>query len=527
MRSAALRLSLALLAVTAIATACGTDAASRGRGGSGGGTVTDTGTGGSDTGTDTSPVDCHDEITSGPPGGDLCFSCTSDACATEVSEAYGAGFPATIGGVCEPLYNCLLACPCDTADPSSLAADCAFGCVTTTPAACQSASQALQACQENSCATECAEPISTCGDGVVDSGEDCDGSVPSCTELGFDGGAVSCSACTLDTSECSSCGDGVITFDEPCDGANLNGQSCTSFGFDSGTLSCDSGCSFNTASCVSIGDSCGNNVIEAGEECDGADLNGQSCTSRGFDSGNLRCTGCAFNTASCVSTGPVCGDGIVNGFETCDGTNVNGVTCADFSATAGTVRCTSDCLDYDSSGCTADTFCGDDIVNGFETCDGINFGFDSCANQGFGGGSLSCFSDCTTDYSGCSDPAANLCDPFSAGALFNGSISGVLSSSDSLGGPQSAYFDAYRAFLFAGDILTVTMSSSVTGFDSYLALYGGGACALLTSDDDSGGGTSGRDASFTFDVTSGGDYFVVATGYSASSLGAYTLTVSF
>ena len=43
----------------------------------------------------------------------------------------------------------------------------------------------------------------------------------------------------------------------------------------------------------------------------------------------------------------------------------------------------------------------------------------------------------------------------------------------------------------------------------------------------SGGGTSGRDSSFTFDVTSGGDYYVVATGYSASSLGAYTLTVSF
>ena len=89
-----------------------------------------------------------------------------------------------------------------------------------------------------------------------------------------------------------------------------------------------------------------------------------------------------------------------------------------------------------------------------------------------------------------------------------------------------SFFDD-RAFLFAGDILSVTMSSSVTGFDSYLALYGGGACALLTSDDDSGGGTSGRDASFTLDVTSGGDYYVVATGYSASSLGAYTLTVSF
>ena len=548
MRAAALRLSLALLAVTAIATACGTDTATRGRGGSGGGGgggggVTDTGTGGSDTGgsdtggsdtgTDTTPVDCHETFANGGPGGDACLTCTTDACASEAAAAYGANFPTSVGGACASLYACLMACPCDTANPGDFAADCAIPCVTNLPAACQTATQALQTCQTNSCATECAEPVSTCGDNVVDPDEDCDGAAPSCTELGFDGGFAFCGGdCTIDTSGCTNtsanCGNGVVDIGEACDGNNLQGSGCTNFGYTGGTLSCTDVCDLNFSNCTSTTpDVCGDGFISGGEQCEGNNLAGESCVSLGYDSGTLRCSGCTFNVSSCVITGPVCGNRVIEAGETCDGTNVNGVTCADFGATAGTVRCTSDCLDYDTSGCTADPFCGDGIVNGTETCDGFEFGFDSCANQGFVGGSLSCNFDCTTDYSGCSDTAANLCDPFSAGALFNGSISGVLSSSDSLGGPQSAYFDAYRAFLFAGDILTVTMSSSVTGFDSYLALYGGGACALLTSDDDSGGGTSGRDSSFTFDVTSGGDYYVVATGYSASSLGAYTLTVSF
>lgn len=36
---------------------------------------------------------------------------------------------------------------------------------------------------------------------------------------------------------------------------------------------------------------CGNDQQEGSEECDGADLGGQDCLSRGFDSGVLGCTG--------------------------------------------------------------------------------------------------------------------------------------------------------------------------------------------------------------------------------------------
>lgn len=45
---------------------------------------------------------------------------------------------------------------------------------------------------------------------------------------------------------------------------------------------------------------CGNGVKEAGEQCDGADLAGQSCGSLGYDLGALSCKGnCAFDTSLC------------------------------------------------------------------------------------------------------------------------------------------------------------------------------------------------------------------------------------
>jgi hypothetical protein len=45
------------------------------------------------------------------------------------------------------------------------------------------------------------------------------------------------------------CGNGTIESGEQCDGSNLGGSSCVSLGFTSGGLSCSSACTFNTASC--------------------------------------------------------------------------------------------------------------------------------------------------------------------------------------------------------------------------------------------------------------------------------------
>lgn len=58
---------------------------------------------------------------------------------------------------------------------------------------------------------------------------------------------------------------------------------------------------------------CGNNVKEAGEECDGTDLAGETCESLGYGSGNLSCTSnCTYDVNGCASVG-FCGDGVCAG----------------------------------------------------------------------------------------------------------------------------------------------------------------------------------------------------------------------
>jgi len=49
---------------------------------------------------------------------------------------------------------------------------------------------------------------------------------------------------------------------------------------------------------------CGDNVVSGTEECDGSDLDGESCTSKGYDSGDLSCNAdCAFDTSGCSTDG--------------------------------------------------------------------------------------------------------------------------------------------------------------------------------------------------------------------------------
>jgi len=48
----------------------------------------------------------------------------------------------------------------------------------------------------------------------------------------------------------SICGNGVVDSGEQCDGSNLNGQTCITQSFSGGTLSCNSNCTFNTSACA-------------------------------------------------------------------------------------------------------------------------------------------------------------------------------------------------------------------------------------------------------------------------------------
>ena len=64
----------------------------------------------------------------------------------------------------------------------------------------------------------------------------------------------SVSAVTIDISAIvPGCGDGVIQTGESCDGSNLGGTSCSSQGFTGGSLSCTASCTFNTSACTSGG----------------------------------------------------------------------------------------------------------------------------------------------------------------------------------------------------------------------------------------------------------------------------------
>jgi len=67
---------------------------------------------------------------------------------------------------------------------------------------------------------------------------------------------------------------------------------------------------------------CGDGNAKGGEQCDGSDLDGESCETLGYTGGTLGCASdCSFDTSSCFSVTASCGDGVVNGFEECEATD--------------------------------------------------------------------------------------------------------------------------------------------------------------------------------------------------------------
>lgn len=94
-------------------------------------------------------------------------------------------------------------------------------------------------------------PDPTCGDGILDEGEDCDQSelgMGSCQSLGFDTGRLVCNptTCRYDTALCvKRCGNGVLDLGESCDGT-LGLERCATWGFNA----CTDTCTIDTRHCV-------------------------------------------------------------------------------------------------------------------------------------------------------------------------------------------------------------------------------------------------------------------------------------
>lgn len=250
-----------------------------------------------------------------------------------------------------------------------------------------------------------AAPPEVCGDNTRTGSEVCDGrdlGGASCASLGFDGGTLTCddscggfvtTACiTLPTQVC---GDGRRTGTEICDGAELGGETCVSRGYAGGTLLCGGDCTFDEVFC----NQCGDGVISGSEACDGIDLGGATCASQGFAGGTLGCTGCGLDTSGCT----LCGNGTRDGAETCDGGDLGGVSCEMLGFTGGTLGCGTACV-FDTAACvgTAVDVCGDGVATGSELCDNGDLNGGSCASLGFVSGTLVCGSDCTFETAGCS-----------------------------------------------------------------------------------------------------------------------------
>lgn len=235
------------------------------------------------------------------------------------------------------------------------------------------------------------------------------------------------------------CGDGILNGDEMCDGNEFfSGYSqCEdwSFEFESGTVTCNNDCTLNMEKCIRFTPplTCGNGVIDEGEQCDGssfADMYKELMTTNNcrdfslfFSGGTLSCyDNCTVNTENCTSDLEemgICGNGILEPGEFCDGDLYNDeldLTCNSWWSgfTNGNLVCDENC-NFSLENCTAENHCGDGLIGDNEYCDGkaIMLDITSCADWSvrYSSGKVSCFDNCTLDNSECdlTPEAAELC----------------------------------------------------------------------------------------------------------------------
>lgn len=208
--------------------------------------------------------------------------------------------------------------------------------------------------------TPLSDNLNTCGNGKVETGEQCD-----------DGNAIDTDICTH-LCRLPVCGDNVVQWAEECDDGDAdNTDDCTNVcqfpacgdGFRQGAEQCDDGNDVQTDECTGIckPPACGDGYIQENEYCDDGNRNNLDlCTNK--------------------CSKPVCGDGIRQAGEDCDdGNTVDGDACTDVCAFPscgnGTREVAEECDDgnnSDADACTSTChlpICGNSILEGEEECD--------------------------------------------------------------------------------------------------------------------------------------------------------------
>ncbi len=238
--------------------------------------------------------------------------------------------------------------------------------------------------------------VNTGGSGATNSGSaSSGGTTNSATSTGEGAGGAAGSGATAGTAGSGAsgaqalCGDGVANGDEECDGSDVDHETCEHLGLGPGPLGCKADCSFDLSGCTP-GDLCGNGAIDGAEQCDDGAKNSDTEP----DACRVNCTQAS------------CGDSVVDDGEGCDDGSQN----SDFRADA----CRSDCRP---------AHCGDGLIDSGEDCDSGKLGRATCARQGFSAGVLGCTDTCEFDTSGCvtcgdgiadgedpSDPGYEECD---------------------------------------------------------------------------------------------------------------------
>ncbi len=171
------------------------------------------------------------------------------------------------------------------------------------------------------------------------------------------------SGCThQEDSDCTYCGDSIIQspnnegITEVCDTANLNNQTCGTRGYAGGTLSCSNTClTFNVSACLLGGG--GSPSSEGGSPAPEPEPEPEPGPVCGDNTDNICPSGCAHSQDTDCT---YCGDNIIQSpnnegiAEVCDGTDLGEETsCQSYfgSGWTGSLFCSSGCLTFNTTSC--------------------------------------------------------------------------------------------------------------------------------------------------------------------------------